>query len=192
VRRASTDDARSVARLLTTAFSDDPVEQWCLACDDFSGLLELQSARVVEEFVASERLWVVDDLSGVSAWFPPGADLGDDAVDAVVNPVLAARGGSPARRTRFWEWVDDHHPHVAHWYVDLMATDPVRWGTGTGTRLLQHGIEAPDSAGLPTFLITGNPRSVPWYERHGFTVTTCEDAPDGGPPVWFMLHLPPR
>jgi N-acetylglutamate synthase-like GNAT family acetyltransferase len=191
VRTASSDDVVGLAQLLTRTFIDDPIERWCLACDDFGALLELQSLEVVGKLVARDLLWVLDDLSGVSAWFPPGAALDDEAIDAVVNPVLAAQGGQPERLTNFWGWVADHHPSFPHWYVDLMAIDPARRGSGAGTLLLTHGLARTDSLGGPTFLVTGSPTTVPWYERHGFAVTAHDDAPDGGPHVWFMLRLPP-
>jgi len=41
------DEAVSLARLLTRAFLDDPIERWCLACDDFPAPLDLQYLHVV-------------------------------------------------------------------------------------------------------------------------------------------------
>jgi len=191
VRKASTDEVVTLSRLLTRAFIDDPIDRWCLACDDFSGLLELQSLQVVGQLASREWLWVLDDLSGVSAWFPPGSGYDHDSLDAVVNPVLAEHGGQPARLTSFWDWVEDHRPAFPHWYVDLMATDPERRRFGAGSLLLNHGLARADAIGDPTFLVTGNPRTVPWYEYHGFAVTSHKDAPVGGPHVWFMLRPPP-
>ena len=188
VRRASAHEAVALARLLTRAFIDDPIEQWCLACDDLGGVLELEFLTVVDQLAAKGWLWVSDDLSGVSAWIPPGGGYDDDLVDAVVNPVLAEHGGRPTRLVRFWEWVEDHRPRVPHWYVDLVATDPERRGTGVGRLLLNAGLARIDTLGDPAFLITGNPRTVRWYGRHGFAVTANEGAPDGGPQVWFMFR----
>ena len=110
VRIASTDEVVTLSRLLTRPFIDDPIERWCLARDDFSELLELQSLQVVDQLVSREWLWVVDDLSGVSAWFPPGSAYDNDAIDAIANPVLAEHGGHPVRLTSFWEWVEGHQP----------------------------------------------------------------------------------
>jgi len=186
IRRASTDDAVVLARLLVLAFADDPIERWCLACDDPKEILELEFSQVINQLTAEGWLWVSDDLSGACAWIPPGSGYEDEALDTVVNPVLADHNGHPERRVGFWRWVDIHRPAEPHWYVDLMATDPAQRGLGVGSLLLNHGLERADSLGDPSFLVTGNRHTVPWYERHGFVVVSREEAPGGGPTVWFM------
>jgi predicted N-acetyltransferase YhbS len=192
VRPATTAEAEAVARLLARAFGADPIDRWCLACDDFDGVLELECREVAAQLTAQGWFWVVDDLSGAAAWLPPGADYDDAALDAVVDPVLAEHGGSPARQGRFWEWVDDHRPSTPHWYLDLVAASPERRRTGIGHLLLTHGLARVDALGDPSFLVTGTPPLVPWYGRHGFVVSAEELAPDGGPRVWFMVRPPGR
>jgi len=188
VRRASPHEVSLVARLLTRAFADDPIEGWCLACDDLLGLLELEFGQVASQLAPKGWLWVTNDLSGVDAWLPPGSAYDEAAIDAVVNPVLAKHGGQPLRLARFWEWVEEHRPPAPHWYVDILAVDPDRQGSGAGRLLLTHGLARADALGQPSFLVTGNPRTVPWYQRHGFAVLSEEEAPEGGPRVWFMLR----
>jgi GNAT superfamily N-acetyltransferase len=192
IRRASIHEVEVLVGLLVRAFLDDPIERWCLACDAPEELLELEFSRVVEQLAAEGWIWVSEDLSGACAWIPPGSGYDDETIDAEVSPVLSDHGGHPERMTGFWQWVDRHRPAEPHWYVDLLATDPARRGLGVGTLLLQHGLERADAHGDASFLVTGNPRVVPWYERHGFTVLSREEAPGKGPIVWFMSrHRPP-
>lgn len=190
VRRASTDEVVVVARLLTLAFFDDPIERWCLACDAPMELLELELSQVSDQLAHEGWLWVSDDLSGACAWIPPGSGYDDEALDAVVSPVLADHGGHPERWMGFWQWADIHRPVEPHWYIDLLATDPAQHGLGVGSLLLNHGLERVDALGDSSFLVTANPRTVPWYKRHGFVVVSREEAPDGGPVVWFMSRPP--
>ena len=190
VRRASADEATTLGRLLARAFVDDPIERWCLACDDLGALLELQFVHVVAQIAPKGWLWVADDLSGVVAWIPPGCGYDGAAIDAIVNPVLAEHGGQPGRVVRFWEWIEDQRPAGPHWYVDLVATDPKRRRFSVGSLLLNHGLARADRLGDPSFLVTGNPRTVPWYDHHGFAVLSDREAPDGGPHVWFMFRPP--
>jgi GNAT superfamily N-acetyltransferase len=191
VRRASSDETVAVAGLLGRGFATDPIERWCLACDDPTALIELELLQATRQLTAAGWLWVTDDLSGAAAWLPPGAGYDDEAIDAVVNPELARRGGRPDRLTRFWTWVDDHRPTPPHWYLDLVAVEPERHNAGIGHRLLVEGLVRVDRSARAGFLVTGNPRTVPWYERHGFAVRSEEQAPDAGPTVWFM-ERPPR
>lgn len=189
VRRVRADETTPVAHLLARAFANDPIELWCLACDDLPGLIELEFLHVVREVSAEGWLWVIDDLSGVAAWLPPGVGY-TSAIDDAVAPVLAAHGGQPDRSPRFWNWVDDHRPTSPHWYVDLLAVEPDRRSRGRGHLLLEDGLARLDELAEPSFLVTGNPLVVPWYQRHEFAVSGEEDAPGGGPRVWFMTRPP--
>jgi GNAT superfamily N-acetyltransferase len=189
VRRASDDESVPVARLLARAFAEDPIEVWCLACDDLPRLMELEFLQATRQLSAEGSLWVTGDLSGVAAWLPPGTHY-NESIDAVVNPALSAHGGQPDRLVRFWEWANDHRPTTPHWYVDLVAVDPDRRGYGTGRLLLEHGLARLDDIGESSFLVTGNPLTVPWYQRHGFVVRSEVTAPDGGPRTWFMFRPP--
>ena len=189
VRKASADDTGAVARLLTRAFAADPIERWCLACDDLPLLMELEFLVAVRQLSAQGWLWVIDDLSGVAAWLPPGTSYGS-TIDDAVTPVLAAHGGRPDRMLRFWDWADAHRPTAPHWYVDLVAVEPERRGRGRGSQLLGHGLARLDEIVEPSFLVTGNPLVVPWYQRHGFVVSSVETAPERGPRVWFLFRAP--
>ena len=191
VRRASVDDSAQVACLLARAFAADPIERWCLACDDLPLLMELEFLHTARQLSAEGWLWVIDDLSGAAAWLPPGAEY-SSTIDAVVNPALADHAGRPDRLRRFWEWAEGHRPTSPHWYVDLVAVDPERRGTGRGRLLLDHGLARMDELAEQAFLITGVPSNVAWYQRHGFGVSSEELAPDSGPRVWFMLRVPAR
>ena len=190
VRRASKDEAVAVARVLTRAFIEDPIERWCLACDDLAGLIELELLQVTRQLASDGSLWVTEDMSGVSAWLPPGTRYDEEAINAVVNPVLAARGGQPERQLRFWEWVEEHRPTARHWFLDLVAVDPDRRGSGVGSLLLADGLARVDLLGESSFLLTGNPGTVLWYERHGFVTQSEDRAPGAGPRVWFMYRRP--
>ncbi len=189
VRRASVDDSAQVARLLARAFAADPIERWCLACDDLPLLMELEFLHTARQLSQAGWLWVIDDLSGVAAWLPPGAGY-SSSIDAVVNPVLAAHGGKPDRVVRFWEWVDHHRPTVTHWYVDLVAVSRGR-GTGRGRLLIDHGLARMDDLAEPAFLVTGDTGERPLVSAPRVcSLATEEEAPDGGPPVWFMVRAP--
>ena len=190
VRRASIDEVVPVNGLLARAFAEDPIERWCLACDDPTGLIDLELLHATGQLARRGWLWVTGDRSGAAGWLPPGAGYDDEAIDAVVGPALAARGGCPERQIRFWSWVEGHRPAEPHWYIDLVAVDPDRRGSGVGRLLLADGLARVDALGEPSFLVTGNPRTVPWYERHGFAIRSEAQAPEAGPYVWFMFRRP--
>ena len=194
VRQAIASEVPAIARLLSRAFADDPIERWCLACRGYRAVLELEFLEVAGQIASEGWLWVADALHGVAAWIPPNASYDDSAIDAVVNPVLTEYGGDPLRVTTFWAWVESHRPDVPHWYLDFIAVDPDNRGSGCGGLLLRSGLARVDGRTESVFLVTGNPRTVPWYERFGFRTLRSEDAPNDGPRVWFMIRsaLGPR
>ena len=49
-----------------------------------------------------------------------------------------------------------------------------------------HGLELARADGHPAFLETGNPRNVSYYQSLGFQIADEQQAPDGGPTIWFM------
>lgn len=189
-RAASMSEAVPISRLLAGAFADDPVMRWCLDCRSYRAVLELEFFEVTCQIIPSGWLWVAGALDGVAAWLPPGAGYDDDAIDAVVHPVLAEHGGDPDRSAAFWAWVESHRPDGPHWYLDFLGVEPARQQSGCGSLLFREGLEHVDEQGDAAFLITGNAWTVPWYERHGFRVLASEPAPGGGPMVWFMVRAP--
>jgi ribosomal protein S18 acetylase RimI-like enzyme len=78
----------------------------------------------------------------------------------------------------------------AHWYLFLLAVDPSCQGQGLGGRLLQPVLTRADNQRQPCYLETTNPRTIPFYERHGFMVVRSIEAIRGGPGLWCLQRHP--
>jgi ribosomal protein S18 acetylase RimI-like enzyme len=83
--------------------------------------------------------------------------------------------------------MDELHPRDPHWYLPWLAVEPARRGRGLGSALLAECLARVDADGLPAYLETPNPRTIPLYERHGFEVTG-EAVAGSCPPVTSMLR----
>jgi GNAT superfamily N-acetyltransferase len=83
--------------------------------------------------------------------------------------------------------MDDGHPRFAHWYLPWLGVRAERQGTGLGARLLSEGLTRVDADHIPAFLETPNPRTVPFYERHGFEIVGVAQA-GTCPPITLMLR----
>lgn len=184
------------AGILARAFLDDPMMRWGLGgdLDDREDLLARTTAyfrAVNEDGVREGWLWESSDATGAAVWLPPEATAAFAADDLTTRPAVAALtddGG--IRYGRFWDWLDEHLPTRAAWYLDQIGVDPAAQGHGIGSALIRHGLEMARASGVGAFLETGNPRNVGLYERHGFRVAEDADAPDGGPHIWFMSWEP--
>jgi ribosomal protein S18 acetylase RimI-like enzyme len=77
-----------------------------------------------------------------------------------------------------------------HWYLLMLVVDPDCQGKGLGGHLLQPVLTRADRQGLPCYLETTNPRTIPFYERHDFLVARSMEVVPGGPGLWCMLRKP--
>ena len=155
---------------LVTAFINDPVERWLYPepwayLDHFPRFVEAFAGRAV----AAGTGWAMDDYGAVALWLPPGAESDGAAVASEVEHTVA-----PARyrdTIAVLEQLADAHPSEPHWYLALLGVDSARQGLGLGARLLTACLTVVDADHLPAYLETPNPRTVPFYGRHGFEVT---------------------
>ena len=67
---------------------------------------------------------------------------------------------------------------------------PERQGEGIGTALMRDGLARADRAGVAAWLETSKAANAAYYERFGFQTVVDEDAPGGGPHIWFMRRDP--
>jgi ribosomal protein S18 acetylase RimI-like enzyme len=179
-------DREEVISTLVLAFVDDPVERWLFPDPE-------QYSRHFPEFVAAfaseafERrtVWTLGDLSAVAAWLPPGAQPDGDAIVAILS-----RSVSPTQHADMFsvlDQMDEGHPAFPHWYLPWLGVRPTMQGAGLGGQLLKHCLTKVDADHVPAFLETPNPRTVSFYERHGFKVTAVAQA-GACPPITLMLR----
>jgi GNAT superfamily N-acetyltransferase len=186
VVRASLDRVPDLAALLGRAFVDDPMIVWPFGEDEIE--LTTDFFRAFDEQIAGLGwLWEIGAGLGVAAWIPPGSDRVMMEIDRSMRPKLAA---SEARHEEMWEWIADNFPREPFWYLDHLAVTAEHRGTGLGAALIRHGVDFADRDGVPAFLETGRPGNVAYYERRGFRTYLDEDAPSGGPHIWFMRYDP--
>ena len=179
-------DREEVISTVVSAFVDDPVERWLFPRPE-------QYARHFPEFVAAfaseaidrRTVWTLGELSAVAVWLPPDAPPDGDAIVAVLS-----RSVSPAQHADMFsvlDQMDEGHPTFPHWYLPWLGVRRTVQGAGLGGRLLKHCLTMVDADHLPAFLETPNPRTVSFYERHGFEVTAVAQA-GACPPVTLMLR----
>lgn len=179
------DLGRAVATIVS-AFAADPVERWMYPGDD-------DYATHFPEFVsafAGEAAagWQLGDFAAVALWIPPGAEPDGEAIVNVLSATLSADRQEDTFAVL--EQMDAAHPAYPHWYLPWLGVAPGRQGEGLGGELLRGCLETVDADALPAYLETPNPRTVPFYERHGFVVTGTAQA-GGCPPITMMLRHHP-
>ena len=191
VEKADAGDVDALAMTLARAFDDDPLTVWLFPHDEARRRKLPDFFRaLVRAALALGEVYRVGDGRGVAMWNPPGtfpmgwrSELRVGLVTTrLVGPRLAtcARGLASFAR---------QHPKERHWYLQLLGTDPPWQGRGVGSVILAPVLERCDRDGERAYLETAKKGNLPFYERHGFTVTD-EIEIHRGPTVWQMWRDP--
>jgi ribosomal protein S18 acetylase RimI-like enzyme len=189
-------DLAPTSAMMARAFEDDPLMVWIFPDE------QMRLRRLPAFFSASMRgtglrhegteLLVADgQIAGCATWLPPGAWLPSlwQQVAALpgyiwtLGPRLSVASESYGLMMRV-------HPREPHWYLAGIGTDPPLQGTGIGSELMRSRLARCDAANMPVYLESSKESNVPFYERHGFTVTRELQIPNGGPMLWPMWRRP--
>ena len=184
IARVTPDRVPALAELLGEAFTDDPMLVWPFGSGSTDAITDFFRA-FDERIAALGWLWEADAGLGVAAWIPPGSDQVMMDIDRAMRSTLATAEG---RHEELWEWIADNFPREPFWYLDHLAVEAEHRGSGLGAALIRRGLDFADRDGVPAFLETGRPENVGYYERRGFRRISDEDAPGGGPHIWFMRY----
>jgi ribosomal protein S18 acetylase RimI-like enzyme len=181
----ATGRARVIATIVS-AFADDPVERWMFPEDDaYLAHFPAFVAAFAGEAFSRGTVHESGDRSAVAVWLPPGAVPDGEAIESVLS-----RGVAPAKHADTFAvlgQMDAAHPDFPHWYLPWLGVRRDLRGHGHGGELLRDGLARVDADRLPAYLETPNPRTVPFYERHGFAVVGVARA-GACPPVTLMLR----
>jgi GNAT superfamily N-acetyltransferase len=184
-------------RTLVSAFEEDPVERWLYPDDaEYREHFPAFVAAFGGAAFHDQTVWRLGDFDAVAFWFGPGREPDSDAVVRVLLETTAEDLHPDAFATL--EQMAQGHPEHQHWYLPWFGVERAHQGEGLGTRLMRHCLEIVHRSGLPAYLETPNPRTVPFYERAGFSVTGVAQA-GRCPPITLMqrhaqvaqLHAPP-
>jgi ribosomal protein S18 acetylase RimI-like enzyme len=171
---------------LVLAFAADPVERWLYPepRQYLSAFPRFLAAFGGRAFVG-QTVWSLGEFAAVALWLPPGTEADGDAITTSLAETVA-----PDKHDDMFAvlgQMDAAHPGYPHWYLPWFAVDTALQGRGLGSQLMEPCLQVVDATHQPAYLETPNPRTISFYQRHGFEVTgeahagTC-------PPVTFMLR----
>jgi len=171
---------------LVLAFAADPVERWLYPhsrdyLSHFPGFVAAFGGRAF----SGQTAWSLGQFAAVALWLPPGTEADGDAIATSLAETVAADKHQDLFAVL--GQMDAAHPRYPHWYLPWFGVDAARQGTGLGTQLMEHCLRAVDATRQPAYLETPNPRTISFYQRHGFEVTGRAQA-GTCPPMTFMLR----
>jgi GNAT superfamily N-acetyltransferase len=186
VSRLPSEERGAAIETVVAAFAADPVERWLWPeVDRYESCFPDFVAAFGGQAFERESAWGLADTGAVALWLAPGVESDEESVVSVLSETVAREKHDDLFATL--ERMAVAHPTYPHWYLPWLAVAPALQGRGLGARLLDHGLAIVDADGLPAFLETPNPRTVPLYERHGFEVIATPQA-GSCPPLTSMLR----
>jgi ribosomal protein S18 acetylase RimI-like enzyme len=131
-------------------------------------------------------------LVGICVWQRPGThplpvgnqvrEMGGSVRALIPRPKSLVKG------LRYTLAIEKARPKDEHWYLSLLAVDPMAWRQGIGTALLEPSLATIDEDGLPCYLETQKEANLAYYRRFGFEETERLTPSRGGPPLFTMTR----
>lgn len=181
-------DARASAAVgvITLAYGTDPLARWTFPDPDqylehFPEFIRALAGKSFESGTA----YLAPNSGGAALWLPPGTEPDEDALIGLFWNSTS----DEVQKDLFpmFERMEAYHPREPHWYLPMIGVEPGRQGSGVGSALMQHALANCDADGLPAYLESTNPRSIPLYERFGFELVGTIRSGDA-PPIYPMLR----
>ena len=196
VRPVGPDECREAAEVLVRAFYDFSMNRHLFPdAKKRARQLRFIYLHIVALYRGVGGAYITDDGSGVALWAPPQHWRGMSAWRYVRAGFLPTpfRIGWDLLPRRIGALRDIEHRHRAemgapHWFLELIGVDPERQGTGSGAALIRHVLDRADRQGLPSYVITHEPKNVAYYERFGFQFVGAAPFEPGAPPTCSLLR----
>jgi GNAT superfamily N-acetyltransferase len=176
---------RAVATLVA-AFAGDPAARWLYPGSHqyFAHFPEFVRAFGGKAFDHGTA-YCAEDCAAAALWLSPDVEPDEEELVGMVEDSIPEE--RQAEVFSVLRQMGKFHPAEPHWYLPLMGVNPEEQGQGRGSALLTHALARCDRDGLPAYLESSSPRSIPLYERHGFRVLGVIRAGDS-PVITPMLR----
>ncbi len=190
-RKAKQADVTALATTLARAFDDDPLTVWLFPnTESRRRKLPTFFRSLLRTSLPYGEIYTTDDTRCAAIWNPPGTfPMGwykDTRLGLTTTRLVGPRMTKCAQGLMYFA---SHHPKERHWYLQMLGTDPGFQSKGLGSAILEPVLQRCDQEGERVYLESSKERNIPFYARHGFTVTREIQVPRG-PVVWAMWRDP--
>jgi len=183
-------DIAALVSLLRKSFDTEPAKRWLFPSQPVRGAASnLWFRSMLESASTAGGAWMLPDRSAASIWFAPGVhDVLNPSAAGLDNLVGASKHTS-SRKALLDHELGRFRPTYEHWYLAAVAAERSQRRQGRGRAVLQPVLARCDDAGIPAYLETSSPGSVPFYKGLAFKVVHECSVLDG-PRIWCMMRTP--
>ncbi len=116
------------------------------------------------------------EVLGVSMWSPPNRRAGVPLLDQLTSGLLKVPFKYGFDTFKRLSQFTSHESHFCSeifrngkfWVLESIVVIPEAQRLGLGSMLLQPGLSRADREGIPTFVLTHDPKNIGFYARNGF------------------------
>jgi Acetyltransferase (GNAT) domain len=189
------DQATDVA---VRAFDDDPFFSYLFPRERQRhrsvGLLHRAVMSHLGPIAVTRTALLGGKVAGVALWVPPGKWPYPPMIQ--LRQVFGALHaflpdvGSLGRGGRILRVVEQAHPRIPQWYLQLLMVDPDVQRQGIGGLLQSPTLDVCDRMALPAWVETQKVENLAYYGRFGFAVVHEHHPVADGPSMWSMRRDP--
>ena len=191
LRTATLEDLAVIVDTAARSLDSEAMLRWSFGEERFEERIRRHFTHYDGENVRRGWIRLAADGAGMAVWIPPDARAEHEAIGpAPLGDENELLGDHANHHAAFWGWVEEHQPEEPLRYLSHICVAPERQGQGLGGALMHDGLARADRAGVLTWLETSKATNAAYYEGFGFRTVVDEDAPGGGPHIWFMRRDP--
>jgi GNAT superfamily N-acetyltransferase len=173
---------------MVRAFAADPVAKWIWPDPQqyymyFPSFVRAFGGKAFTHGIA----YYVDSYAAAALWLPPGILPDEDGLSSIFQRSVSKQSQKDV--ITVFDQMGRYHPSEPHWHLPLMGVDPFQQGKGFGSALMQHALVQCDRDNKLAYLEASSPRSIPFYERHGFELLGTIQM-EMSPSIFPMLRRP--
>ena len=165
IRKLDPSQLEAASNALMMGFSSDPFQRWLMPDPTiYYKNFKKWTVNTCKQSFLEEGVFGDENNYGTAVWFPPGFDIDFADVSETYKEIPKDR---KAEAFKMFEMMGESRVHDA-WYLEYLAVDPSKQGSGLGSLILKESLKVIDELGEAAYLESSNPQNMSLYERFGF------------------------
>ena len=165
IRKLDPSQLEAASNALMMGFSTDPFQRWLMPDPTiYYKNYKKWTINTCKQSFLEEGVFGDENNYGTAVWFPPGFDIDFADVSETYKEIPKDR---KAEAFKMFEMMGESRVHDA-WYLEYLAVDPSKQGSGLGSLILKESLKVIDELGEAAYLESSNPQNMSLYERFGF------------------------
>ena len=165
IRKLDPSQLEAASNALIMGFSSDPFQRWLMPDPTiyYKNFKKWTHNTCLQSFSA-QGVYGDENNYGTAAWFPPRFDIDLTHISETYKDIPKDR---IEEAFKIFEEIGESRVYDA-WYLEYLAVDPSKQGSGLGSLILKESLKVIDELGEAAYLESSNPKNMSLYERFGF------------------------